>query len=74
MRITEPESLTVNGTEMQLEKPKPPRITICGEDGRELLAITVTEDGRLDVSGPEGAWTEGAARFVAEVRRMTGAA
>jgi hypothetical protein len=40
------------------------------DDGTELLRITRTEDGRLDVSGPGDRWTEGAARFVAEVRRL----
>ena len=32
--------------------------------------LALTEDGRLDVSGPEDRWTEGAARFVVEMRRL----
>ena len=67
-----PDYLIVDGEQMQLIKPSPPSIAIMGQDGRELLVIKVTDDGRLDVTGAEDAWTEGARRFVDEVRRMAG--
>jgi hypothetical protein len=63
-------TLTVDGAQMQFAKLPPPVIVIEAEDRTELLRISRTEDGRLDASGPEDRWTEGAARFVAEVRRM----
>jgi hypothetical protein len=68
----EPEYLMVSGEPVTLAAT-PSRLVIMADDGRDLLTVTVTADGLLDVSGPEDAWTEGAARFVAEVRRMLGA-
>jgi hypothetical protein len=64
-----PDTLTVNGTEMKVSKPRT-RFAVHADDGTELLRIEVTEDGMLDVSGPEDRWTEGAARFAAEMRRL----
>lgn len=63
-----PDTVTANGTELKF--PKPSSISVIAEDGAELLRIERTEDGGLDVSGAEDRWTEGAARFVAEVRRL----
>jgi len=64
-----PDTLTVNGTELKISKPKL-SFTVHADDGTELLRIEVTEDGMLDVSGAEDRRTEGAARFVAEIRRL----
>jgi hypothetical protein len=54
----------------QVSKPPRPSIVVAADDGTELLRIRVTEDGMLDVTGAEDRWTEGAARFVAEMRRL----
>lgn len=67
-----PDYLTLDGEKMQFVKPGPPCITIMAPDGSELLVIKVSGDGQLDVTGAEDSWTEGARRFVAEVRRMAG--
>jgi hypothetical protein len=64
-----PGTLILNGTEIKVSKPRT-RFTVHADDGTELLRIEVTEDGMLDVSGPEDRWTEGAARFAAEMRRL----
>lgn len=64
-----PDTLIVNGTETKVIKPRW-AITVHAEDGAELLRIERTEDGKLDASGPEDRWTEGAARFVTEIRRL----
>lgn len=65
-----PDHVIANGEPLRIVKP--PVISIRAEDGTELLRIT-RDGGRLDVTGDEGRWTEGAARFVAEIRRITDA-
>lgn len=64
-----PDHLIVNGEPLRVLPP--PAITIHADDGTELLRIT-RDGGCLDVTGDESRWTEAAARFVAEVRRITG--
>lgn len=61
--------VVIDGERAQFARPKPPVIVIQADDGAELLRIT-REGGRLDVSGDESRWTEAAARFVAEMRRI----
>jgi hypothetical protein len=68
-----PGTLILNGVETRILKPPPPPITVAADDGTALLHIRVTEDGMLDVTGAEDRWTEGAARFVAEMRRLIAA-
>jgi hypothetical protein len=65
-----PDTIILNGVETRIVKPPPPSIVVAADDGTELLRIDLTEHGTLDVTGAEDRWTEGAARFVAEVRRM----
>lgn len=66
-----PDSLIVDGVEMSVIKPGwETSLTVAAQDGAPLLCIVRTPDGKLDVTGPEDRWTEGAARFVAEVRRL----
>lgn len=61
--------LIVDGVPMPVAPPPPPSIVIMADDGVELLRLTWA-DGRLDVTGDESRWTEGAARFVAEMRSL----
>jgi hypothetical protein len=65
-----PDTVIADGVEMRIIKPPPPSITVEADDGTELLRVSITDDGRLDVSGAEDRWTEAAARFVAEMRRL----
>jgi hypothetical protein len=50
--------------------PKRVNIRIVGSEGQELLAITETPEGRLDVTGDEANWTEAARRFIDGLREM----
>lgn len=65
-----PDTVILNGEEIRIAKPLRPSLVVAADDGTELLRISVTDDGMLDVTGDEDRWTEGAARFAAEVRRM----
>ena len=51
--------------------PKPLRIQIMASDGRELLSLTETPDGKLDVTGDPADYTEAAQRFIDEMTRLS---
>jgi hypothetical protein len=62
----------LDDAETPIVEPPPPSIVIMADDGTELLRLA-WPDGRLDVTGDESRWTEAAARFVAEMRRLADA-
>lgn len=64
-----PDHVIVDGERVNFVKPNAPAIVIAAEDGAVLPRIT-RDGGTLDVSGDESRWTEAAARFIAEMRRM----
>jgi hypothetical protein len=47
---------------------EPPRIEFSDSTGHVIMAIFVTEDGRLDVDGDRSRWTDVATAFVAQLR------
>ena len=72
MRIEEPAYWIIDGQEFEIAKPDRFIAILADDNATELLRITA-KDGRLDVTGPEDRWAEGAARFVACVRELLGA-
>jgi hypothetical protein len=67
-----PDTAVVDGAEASVIKlpPFPVSVVVTADDGTELLRVSATKDGVLDVTGPEDRRTEAAARFVAEMRRL----